>query len=256
MHARNIRKMRYIWCVRPSRVSSKCSATWSCSSTTSGWREQMHAHNHQLGACLVSDATQPSISNLRGTYIAWNDFVCLQSNVIPRFQHWRASSVVSLWLFKAVCSICRVSLLKIASTSTTSLSVFKIRFRFEGSHEMDVKMWDSEITRSQMLDTIGALQVLQKVPHKPRENPIKLVPEVHRSLSLVEEQDITSKLAFLSSTSPSNLEVMAVCFEEGPKGDGAIIRLASNTGVPPVVTDGFRKLSKILMKAASRSNCC
>ena len=97
---------------------------------------------------------------------------------------------------------------------------------------MDVKMWDSEITRSQMLDTIGALQVLQKVPHKPRENPIKLVPEVHRSLSLVEEQDITSKLAFLSSTSPSNLEVMAVCFEEDPKGDGAIIRLASNTGVP------------------------
>lgn len=122
----------------------------------------------------------------------------------------------------------------------------------EESFTMDAKMWGSEITRSQMLQTTSQLEALQQVLHEPKEVDIKLVPEVHRSLSLVEEQDIASKLAFLSATTPSNLEVMAICFEEDSRGEDATIRLASNAGVSPTTTENFGKLAEILMLAASR----
>lgn len=114
-------------------------------------------------------------------------------------------------------------------------------------------MWDSEITRSEFQQTIDKLHQIRNIPHEPRENIMKAVSEASHCLSLLEEEAITSKLAFISATSAKALEVTAVCFEEDSSGNGATIRIASNTGVPSQMLSGFKKLADILMGAYRRS---
>jgi hypothetical protein len=91
-------------------------------------------------------------------------------------------------------------------------------------------LWGSKITRSQLQQSISNLQQLDKLPEIPRENLVNLDIDPTHQLSVVQEREIASNLAFLSATSDDSLKVMAICVEEHRNGKGITIRVASNMG--------------------------
>jgi len=117
-------------------------------------------------------------------------------------------------------------------------------------------MWASAISRQELWQSISHLRKLTEVPEPPSENA--LLPEVDstRRLSIEREREIASNLAFLSATSDDSHKVMAVCVEEHSSGEGATIRIASNTGELEAVESGFTVLAKLLEQAARRGQYC
>ena len=116
------------------------------------------------------------------------------------------------------------------------------------------QMWNSTITRADLRSSITRLQKYGKIIAKPEENVFKSVSESQHCLSKEREKEIASNLAFLSSTSDSPLEVRAVCIEEDHDGNGATIRLSSNSGDLSALTMDFRTIAETLEVAASRGS--
>ncbi|KFY64604.1 hypothetical protein V496_03141 [Pseudogymnoascus sp. VKM F-4515 (FW-2607)] len=115
-------------------------------------------------------------------------------------------------------------------------------------------MWGGATTRSQLRKSINSLYTRHVIPEAPAENPISSEIDQTRHLIFSRERDIASNLAFLSATSDDYREVMAVCVEEHRNGEGITIRIASNSGDPSAVRDGFIKVAGILEQAARRGN--
>jgi hypothetical protein len=113
-------------------------------------------------------------------------------------------------------------------------------------------LWGSEITRTQLQQTISNLRQLDELPEIPRENLVNLEIDSTRQLSVTREKEIACNLAFLSATSDDSLKVMAVCVEERCNRKGIIIRVAANTGHLSTVTSGFVRLARVLEHAAQR----
>ena len=101
---------------------------------------------------------------------------------------------------------------------------------------MEATMWGGAITRLQLQQTISRLQKLDQLPKVPSEN--LAVPKVDQTqrLSISQEKEIMSNLAFLSATSDESLKVMAVCVKEHYNGDGITIWIVLNAGDLSAVT--------------------
>lgn len=113
-------------------------------------------------------------------------------------------------------------------------------------------MWGGATTRSQLRKSINSLYTRHVVPEAPTDNSISSEIDQTRHLIFSRERDIASNLAFLSATSDDYRKVMAVCVEEHRNGEGITIRIASNSGDPSAVRDGFIKVAGILEQAARR----
>lgn len=118
---------------------------------------------------------------------------------------------------------------------------------------MDVRMWNSQITRAELSNSINQLQKIRRVLESPKENVSHPQVELTHRLSLSREQEIASNLAFIAATSKNHLRVMAVCVEEHSSGERVTIRLASNTGGLSELTTEFEVIAAIMMNAARRS---
>ena len=62
-------------------------------------------------------------------------------------------------------------------------------------------LWGSNITRTQLQQSIRNLRQLDELPEIPRENLVNLEIDSTRQLSVVREREIACNLAFLSATS-------------------------------------------------------
>jgi hypothetical protein len=84
----------------------------------------------------------------------------------------------------------------------------------------------------------------------PSEN--LAIPKVNqtRHLSILQEKEIASNLAFLSATSDESLKIMAVCVKEYCNREGITIWIASNTRDLSAIVREFITLAKILEQAA------
>jgi hypothetical protein len=113
-------------------------------------------------------------------------------------------------------------------------------------------LWGSNITRSQLQQSISNLRKLDELPEIPKENHVNLLVDPIRRLSVVREREVACKLASLSATLDDSLKVIAVCVEEHCTGTGITIRVASNTGDLSVTTSGLVKLASELEHARRR----
>ncbi len=113
-------------------------------------------------------------------------------------------------------------------------------------------MWDSAISRKRLMQNIALLEVLNRVPEKPKENLLISNNNSPHRLTLERENEIVGNLAFLSATTDNILKVMAICIEEDQGTDAITIRVASNTGDLTEVVTGFEALARILERAARR----
>jgi hypothetical protein len=68
-------------------------------------------------------------------------------------------------------------------------------------------------------------------------------------LSILQEKEIASNLAFLLATSDKSLKVIAICVKEHYNKEGIIIRIALNTRDLSAVVREFITLAKILKQA-------
>jgi hypothetical protein len=120
---------------------------------------------------------------------------------------------------------------------------------------MEMVMWNSTVTRVDLHASIIRLQNLDRVPGRPRDDPLGPAPatELSRFLSRERECEIASNLSFISATSDSHLKVMAVYVEEDSKGQGITLRLAPKGGDLTVLTSGLEGLARTLERAACRS---
>jgi len=116
-------------------------------------------------------------------------------------------------------------------------------------------MWNSEITRAELLNSINKLQRIRRIPESPQENALRPSFESAHRLSISREQEIACNLSFIAAISNNPLRVMAVCVEEHSGGEQITIRLASNTGELIEITNGFRVIAAVLMEAARRGKC-
>ncbi|KAH8803097.1 hypothetical protein F5884DRAFT_861435 [Xylogone sp. PMI_703] len=113
-------------------------------------------------------------------------------------------------------------------------------------------MWASKISRQELQQSIDQLEILTEVPGLPRENPMPVHVQSSYTLSMEQECQIASNLAFLAAAVDDVNKVMAVCVEEHQNGNAAIIRVSSNCGDISGVIERFKLLAKTLERAAQR----
>jgi hypothetical protein len=112
----------------------------------------------------------------------------------------------------------------------------------------------ANVPQKRLCETISLLYTVNDIIVQPTENPPPIHPESTRRLTIEQELNIVEILAFLSATHADPLKVMAVCIEEGDKGDSLLIRLATNTGDCSDVVNGFQRMAKILERCALRGD--
>jgi len=71
-------------------------------------------------------------------------------------------------------------------------------------------------------------------------------------LSILQEKEIASNLAFLLATSDKSLKVIAICVKEYYNRKGIIIQIVLNTGNLLAIMQEFVTLAKILKQATRR----
>ena len=91
-------------------------------------------------------------------------------------------------------------------------------------------MWNSSVTREHFLQKISLLAILAFVRDHPKQYVLILPLGWRSSLTIEQEQEIVSNLAFLSSRSKNSKRVVAIGIEEDHNGQGMVIRMAVNGG--------------------------
>ena len=76
-------------------------------------------------------------------------------------------------------------------------------------------------------------------------------PGWRSSLTIEQEREVVSNLAFLSSRSKNSKRVVAIGLEEDHDGRGLVIRMAINGGDKdvPYTEEGLKQISRILTRA-------
>ena len=114
-------------------------------------------------------------------------------------------------------------------------------------------MWGGSISRELLLQKITLLASLGSVRDYPKENALVSRPGSGSSLTLEQEREIVSNLAFLSARSKNSKRVIAVAIEEDLDGQGMVIRMAVNGGEQQGAVhfkDGLIQISTILEQAS------
>jgi hypothetical protein len=118
-------------------------------------------------------------------------------------------------------------------------------------------MWGSSTTREHLLQKISLLAILESVRDHPKQHMLVETPGRRSSLTIEQEREITSNLAFLSSRSKNSKRVVAIGIEEDHDGQGMIIRMAVNGGDKDIshTEEGLVQISRILEQVSRRGKC-
>jgi hypothetical protein len=113
-------------------------------------------------------------------------------------------------------------------------------------------MWNSTVTREHLLQKISLLSILESVRDHPKQHMLISPPGWSSSLTIEQEREIVSNLAFLSSRSKNSKRVVAIGIEEDHDGQGMVIRMAVNGGDKdiPHTEEGLQQISRILWHPA------
>lgn len=113
-------------------------------------------------------------------------------------------------------------------------------------------MWGGSITREYLLRKISLLAMLGLVGEDPKEYELVSRPDRVSSLTVDQEGEIVSNLAFLSSRRKDSKMVIAIGIEEDRDGQGMTIRMAVNGDHPVYVKEGLARISAILERISRR----
>jgi hypothetical protein len=115
-------------------------------------------------------------------------------------------------------------------------------------------MWNSSVTREHLLQKISLLAILGSVRDHPKQHVLISPPGWRSSLTIEQEGEIISNLAFLSSRSKNSKRVVAIGIEEDHDGQGMVIRMAVNGGDKdiPYTKEGLKQISRLLEQASRR----
>ncbi|KAE9373733.1 hypothetical protein N431DRAFT_482672 [Stipitochalara longipes BDJ] len=107
-------------------------------------------------------------------------------------------------------------------------------------------MWNSSVTREHLLQKISLLAILESVRDHPKRHALISPPGWRSSLTIEQEQEIVSNLAFLSSRSKNSKRVVAISIEEDHDGQGMVIRMAVNGGDKdiPYIEEGLKQIKQ------------
>jgi hypothetical protein len=116
-----------------------------------------------------------------------------------------------------------------------------------------------KVTCMGLAETTALLRMLNGEPDPPAENPLP-TGNAHfesqrqtRVLTLKHERDLVDNLAFLlSAFGDDPKRVIAVCVEESWGGDSMTVRMAMNAGDMVMVTEGLRKMTRVLEQEAAQ----
>ena len=113
-------------------------------------------------------------------------------------------------------------------------------------------MWGSSVTREHLLQKISLLAMLESVRDSPKQHTLVSPSGWRSSLTIEQEREIISNLAFLSSRSKNSKRVVAIGIEEDHDGQGMVIRMAVNGGDKDIshIKDGLVQISRILEQAS------
>lgn len=105
-----------------------------------------------------------------------------------------------------------------------------------------------------MLQKISLLAILEPVRDRPKQHMLVSPPGRRSSLTIEQEQEIISNLAFLSSRSKNSKRVVAIGIEEEHDGQGMVIRMAVNGGDKDIshTEEGLVQISRILEQVSRR----
>ena len=115
-------------------------------------------------------------------------------------------------------------------------------------------MWNSTVAREPLLQKISLLAILESVRDHPKQHMLISPPGWRSSLTIEQEREVVSNLAFLSSHSKNSKRVVAIGLEEDHDGRGLVIRMAINGGDKdvPYTEEGLKQISRILEQASRR----
>lgn len=105
-----------------------------------------------------------------------------------------------------------------------------------------------------LAENIFLLERINISPGKSQNNPIPAHLHQHqsgRTLTLEQEQSITSSLSFLSSYTDDPNRVSALCIEEILGNSGLLITIASNSGSMEQLKAGLVSMATVLMNEAT-----
>jgi hypothetical protein len=91
-------------------------------------------------------------------------------------------------------------------------------------------MWGGGITREQLLQRLTLLAMLEPVWGGPKEHTLTLRADHESSLTLDQEREIVSNLAFLASCSKNSKRVIVIGIEEDHNSEGMVLCMAINGG--------------------------
>jgi hypothetical protein len=96
--------------------------------------------------------------------------------------------------------------------------------------------------------------MLESVRDHPKQHMLVETPGRRSSLTIEQEREITSNLAFLSSRSKNSKRVVAIGIEEDHDGQGMFIRMAVNGGDKDIshTEEGLVQISRILEQVSRR----
>jgi hypothetical protein len=115
-------------------------------------------------------------------------------------------------------------------------------------------MWGSSIDRERLLQRLSLLAMLESARDSPKEHVLVSRSDRESSITVDQEREVASNLAFLSSRSKNSKRVVAIGIEEDPDGQGMVIRMAVNGGDKdiPHLEDGLKQVSTILEQVSRR----
>jgi hypothetical protein len=107
-------------------------------------------------------------------------------------------------------------------------------------------MWGSNVTREHILQKITLLAMLGGVREGTKEH--ELIPRPGRAsyLTIEQEGEIVSNLAFLASRRKNSKAVVAITIKEDEDGQGMTIRIAVNGDSVVHLKEGLVQISEML----------
>jgi hypothetical protein len=114
-------------------------------------------------------------------------------------------------------------------------------------------MWGSNVSHEQLLQKISLLAMLGPIREEPKGHCLVSREDKAYSLTVEQEREIITNLAFLSYRRKDSQNVTAICIKEDGDGQGLVVRLAVNGGAIAHVEEGLRRICEMLERASQRS---
>ncbi|KAH6655545.1 hypothetical protein BKA67DRAFT_675580 [Truncatella angustata] len=115
-------------------------------------------------------------------------------------------------------------------------------------------MWTSLKEREQLLQRISLLALLGGIREGLKANDLVASSSGHSILTIMQEAEVASDLAFLCRRRPDPQSVAAIGIEEDFNGEGVVVRLCFNGRALYNIEYGLKMICRLLEKAAQRQN--